>query len=75
MDITRMIRNTILLFGIFLGFSDGFISQSLAAGFPSQTKEKNGSFLMKMITEPAMVEEISSARFAFWMCFYGAAGT
>ena len=29
---------------------------------------------LSLLEDPAVIEEVTNARFAFWMCFYGAAG-
>lgn len=55
----------------FIGKTDAFI---LPTSTVTLRPKDHDSFSMQMITEASMVEEISSARFAFWMCFYGAAG-
>lgn len=62
---------TSLLSLCFIGKTDGFI---LPTSTVTLRPKDHDSFSMQMITEASMVEEISSARFAFWMCFYGAAG-
>jgi len=66
------------------GLSSGFMNPSPVSSSSrpmlatttttNQKKKDNNVMAMKMITDPAMVQEIASARFAFWMCFYGAGG-
>jgi hypothetical protein len=67
-------RYAFILSIICLGGIDGFVTQPLAASFRSHTNQEHGSFSLWMITDQAIVEEIASARFAFGLCFFGAAG-
>ena len=48
--------------------SDAFVPSSPSVS-SNRLKQQIG-----MLTDPAAIEEMESARFAFWMCFYGAAG-